>query len=195
MRYLIIIFFTIVCFNCNTHNKNNSLSSDLGSEKLNKSILSSDEIELLEQFHNRRDQVDNYIKQHSIERFSCPGCGFPTLTSRGNYEICAICNWEDDNQDNENADEVWGGPNYELSLTENRLIVQNHLLHLADSIKGQIVNSPSQMLILIDEQKKLFEDFIAKNENDLMTANHDDPVWDEYKRISESAIIKMIEKR
>lgn len=36
------------------------------------------------------------------------------------FEICQVCFWEDDGQDNIDADEVKGGPNGDLSLTEAR---------------------------------------------------------------------------
>ena len=52
--------------------------------------------------------------------FACPCCGYPTLDERGGYEICALCNWEDDGQDDPYADEVWGGPNWDYSLAEAR---------------------------------------------------------------------------
>jgi hypothetical protein len=50
----------------------------------------------------------------------CPCCGCKTLGERGGYEICHVCFWEDDGQDDSNADEVWGGPNGPLSLTAAR---------------------------------------------------------------------------
>jgi hypothetical protein len=64
----------------------------------------------------------------------CPCCGKETLTERGVYEICAVCNWEDDGQDDYDADVVRGGPNYTyhlgkshpLSLTEGRENYKNH---------------------------------------------------------------------
>ena len=51
---------------------------------------------------------------------SCPCCGSRTIGERGNYEICKICWWEDDGQDNESANKVFGGPNYGISLTQGR---------------------------------------------------------------------------
>lgn len=36
------------------------------------------------------------------------------------YELCPVCFWEDDGQDDHDADEVRGGPNGTLSLTEAR---------------------------------------------------------------------------
>ena len=40
--------------------------------------------------------------------------------SFGGQELYPVCFWEDDGQDDHHADEVRGGPNYTLSLTEAR---------------------------------------------------------------------------
>ena len=37
------------------------------------------------------------------------------------FEICDVCFWEDDGQDDINADEVIGGPNGDISLTTGRI--------------------------------------------------------------------------
>ena len=50
----------------------------------------------------------------------CPCCGCKTLGERGGYEICPVCFWEDDGQDDADADEVRGGPNGDLSLAQAR---------------------------------------------------------------------------
>ena len=52
--------------------------------------------------------------------YPCPCCGYLTLEERGIYDICPVCFWEDDGQDDPHADEVWGGPNGSLSLTQAR---------------------------------------------------------------------------
>ena len=52
--------------------------------------------------------------------YACPCCGEQTLPERGAYDICGICGWEDDGQDEHDADEVRGGPNGKFSLTEAR---------------------------------------------------------------------------
>jgi hypothetical protein len=57
---------------------------------------------------------------HRPKIHRCPCCGFRTLSERGMYEICPVCFWEDDGQDDQDADVVRGGPNYELSLTQAR---------------------------------------------------------------------------
>jgi Cysteine-rich CPCC len=54
------------------------------------------------------------------ERVACPCCGFLTLRGRAQDEICKVCFWHDDGQDEKQADEVWGGPNGILSLTQAR---------------------------------------------------------------------------
>lgn len=56
----------------------------------------------------------------------CPCCGRASLSERGQYDICKVCWWEDDGQDNAEADTVMGGPNHGVSLTQGRA---NFLLH------------------------------------------------------------------
>lgn len=51
----------------------------------------------------------------------CPCCGYQTLDSHGDYNICKICWWEDDGQDNSDASQILGGPNYGMSLTRSRI--------------------------------------------------------------------------
>lgn len=50
----------------------------------------------------------------------CPRCGFLTLSERGTVELCPVCFWEDDGQDDHDADQVRGGPNGRPSLAEAR---------------------------------------------------------------------------
>jgi hypothetical protein len=50
----------------------------------------------------------------------CPCCRYLTLKSRGDFEICPVCFWEDDGQDDQDASLVRGGPNGALSLDEAR---------------------------------------------------------------------------
>ncbi|WP_142215115.1 CPCC family cysteine-rich protein [Streptomyces sp. SLBN-118] len=52
--------------------------------------------------------------------YRCPCCGYITLAERGAFEICEVCYWEDDGQDEHDADEVRGGPNHDLSLRQAR---------------------------------------------------------------------------
>ena len=50
----------------------------------------------------------------------CPCCGYRTLAKRNDDDICPVCFWHDDGQDDPHADEVWGGPNKDLSLSMAR---------------------------------------------------------------------------
>jgi len=54
------------------------------------------------------------------DRCACPCCRYLTLQDRGGFEICEVCFWEDDGQDDHDADVVRGGPNGILSLTVAR---------------------------------------------------------------------------
>src|ERR1700739_3771792 len=56
----------------------------------------------------------------------CPCCGFKALYGRGQDEICPVCFWEDDGQDDHDADDVRGGPNGSLSLTDARANFGRH---------------------------------------------------------------------
>lgn len=58
------------------------------------------------------------LKQDEDSR--CPCCGYKTLAERNMYEICPVCFWEDDGQDDHDAHIVRGGPNGRLSLTQGR---------------------------------------------------------------------------
>jgi hypothetical protein len=54
------------------------------------------------------------------ENFPCPCCGYLTLSERppGTFEICPVCNWEDDDVQYNNID-FEGGAN-EKSLKQAR---------------------------------------------------------------------------
>src|SRR5688500_7217133 len=54
----------------------------------------------------------------SRKTFQCPCCKFITLYGRGQDEICPVCFWHDDGQDEADAERVLGGPNYKLSLRQ-----------------------------------------------------------------------------
>jgi hypothetical protein len=67
----------------------------------------------------------------------CPCCGCKTLGERSGWEICPVCFWEDDGQDDHNADAVLGGPNGALSLSAARQNYQQfgacerrHIVHV-----------------------------------------------------------------
>lgn len=51
---------------------------------------------------------------------ACPCCGLPTLSARAAFEICPVCWWEDDGQNDADADARSGGPNGAPTLTRAR---------------------------------------------------------------------------
>jgi hypothetical protein len=94
---------------------------------------------------------------------ACPCCGRRSLGARGFYEICAICWWEDDGQDNVDASKVIGGPNGALSLTAARA---NYLRHgtfnpaRSDLVRHQVPAekyAPGRVFALADDGKLVCE--------------------------------------
>ncbi len=55
-----------------------------------------------------------------LTRYRCPCCGYRTLETAGADELCPVCWWEDDGQEDENAAEVRLTVNGQLSLSEAR---------------------------------------------------------------------------
>jgi hypothetical protein len=64
--------------------------------------------------------VENVVRGPGGGPYACPCCGYLTLRERGADDICQVCFWEDDGQDDHDADIVRGGPNRNLSLTAAR---------------------------------------------------------------------------
>jgi hypothetical protein len=73
----------------------------------------------------------------------CPCCKFSTLNENGGFEICLICWWEDDGQNDNNANVVRGGPNSHYSLARAQKNFAEHG-NMYDAGKGiQVVEHPS----------------------------------------------------
>jgi hypothetical protein len=53
-------------------------------------------------------------------RYRCPCCGYRTLDAPGAMELCPVCWWEDDGQDDSDAFRVRLTVNGQLSLNEAR---------------------------------------------------------------------------
>lgn len=77
-----------------------------------------------EQIARNRAWFDAYVQKIRTTPqalpLRCPCCFCKTLSERGAFEICDVCFWEDDGQDDYDADIVRGGPNNVLSLTQAR---------------------------------------------------------------------------
>jgi hypothetical protein len=65
-----------------------------------------------EPFRNLRKRIE------ALPTYRCPCCKFKALRGRGMDEICKVCFWHDDGQDEHDAEVVRGGPNRKLSLRQ-----------------------------------------------------------------------------
>ncbi|MEU2155428.1 CPCC family cysteine-rich protein [Streptomyces sp. NPDC019396] len=61
------------------------------------------------------------------------------------FEICHVCFWEDDGQDEHDADEVRGGPNGSLSLSKARETFRSSELVTLDSPSQFVTRSPKSV--------------------------------------------------
>lgn len=57
-----------------------------------------------------------WVNYEPLKSERCPCCGSLTLSERGAFNLCPVCCWEDDGQDDKDAAVVRGGPNRSLSL-------------------------------------------------------------------------------
>jgi hypothetical protein len=55
------------------------------------------------------------LRRHVRAMNACPCCAYLTLPQRGGFDLCPVCFWEDDGQDDLDASEVRGGPNGDLT--------------------------------------------------------------------------------
>lgn len=126
--------------------------------------LSEFDRELLNAFLKRREIFDRFIAEKKLKVFTCPGCGFPTNSTKAEYDICTICDWEDDGYD-DNSKSIFddflvvnkiSGPN-KISLIENRLIISRTLFELAKKVDGQIIDNPKQILNILKNKRNQLE--------------------------------------
>lgn len=66
------------------------------------------------------DRFVNVSKPADGNPCACPCCGYLTLAERGAHQICPVCYWEDDGQDDHDVTVIRGGPNKELNLARAR---------------------------------------------------------------------------
>jgi FMN phosphatase YigB (HAD superfamily) len=116
----------------------------------------------------RRKKFDKLLKSRSIKIESwqkilstCPSCGYPTIGERSNYDICELCGWEDVGQDDWDADEIEGGPNGQLSLTDSRNLFEQKFRSDRKLIKNNPLDEMRVQLI------KLYDSLIEENNNNL----------------------------
>jgi len=71
------------------------------------------------------------------------------LAGRAAFEICCLCWWEDDGQDDEDTEVVRGGPNQHYSLADARLNFDNYLVKYPPESDSRIGGPDSERIKLI----------------------------------------------
>ncbi len=156
------------------------------------------DIEILAAFRDRRSHYDAYLQSNGIPVHTCPGCGFPTLEERGAFEICIICSWEDDGQD-DNARSMLArlelsgikisGPNGGLTLMDNRTNIGRILESNAALIAGETDFDVARVLKTIafyQERSKDIESRITGEEH------LQDHIWMEWKEVKRDLLMALV---
>jgi hypothetical protein len=123
-------------------------------------------------FYLYKERLERIVEQFAKEdvNFTCPCCGYPMLPERGAYEICKLCDWEDDGQDDPRADEIWGGPNGDYSLTEARHNFKKYLTkYRPDDDRGyprhlQKMAAKRELISIYDQMLKAQGSYNFRNE-------------------------------
>jgi hypothetical protein len=157
-----------------------------------------DETDILAEFHNRRAHYDAYLQANNIDLHTCPGCGFPSLPERGAFNICEICNWEDDGQDDQ-ANSILdallgngiliGGPNGSLSLKDNRINIGRMLESNMELIDGEVDFDTARVLQTISFYQQRRQEI-----GDRMTGEelHQDHIWIEWREVSKDLLTALV---
>jgi hypothetical protein len=87
--------------------------------------LTADDRAALAAYERRRAYYEQAIVASNViyHKQLCPICGFPTLDERGDYELCVVCQWEDDG---DGDPMIIGPPNY-TSMTQARIKIARML--------------------------------------------------------------------
>ncbi|WP_186774363.1 CPCC family cysteine-rich protein [Chitinophaga pinensis] len=153
--------------------------------------------EILAAFSERRTIYDTYLQANGIELCTCPGCGFPSLTDRGEFEICIICFWEDDGQDDNEGSILSGlfeelqlsGPNDKLSLRENRINIGRILESSAEMIDGEIDLNTARVLETIAFYQLRRMDIEGRMTGEESAQDHIWLEWQEVRKDLQTALV------
>lgn len=148
----------------------------------------------MDEMGRRRQWYEQYIER--IERLSeprvnihsrvvCPCCGYPTLSAQAEFEICTLCEWEDDGQDDPHADEVWGGPNGAYSLSAAR---QNFQRYLSKYQPDDIPAGLRLTEIVLQAKRSILNCFEAMRQENSSSATEE--LWDKIR--SNEEIIRRV---
>lgn len=101
----------------------------------------------------------NDVNSFEVLKNSCPVCGYLTLDERSVYDICLICFWEDDGDDDFESERI-SGPNH-MTLTEGR--------GLFFKVKEKLLKSDFQLediRTILKNKIVLLDNLILDNKND-----------------------------
>lgn len=156
------------------------------------------ETEMLTAFKIRRAHYDTYLQANNIPLYTCPGCGFPTLTERNEFNICNLCNWEDDGQDDHanNLLDVLqekgislSGPNGQLTLKDNRINIGRMLESYIELIDGEIDFDTARVLKTIEYYQQRRKDIGDRMTGDELPQDH---IWIEWKEVSKDLLAALV---
>lgn len=125
----------------------------------------------------------------------CPCCGFPTLPMRQHplmptFEICFLCNWQDDGQTRIDADKVYGGPNGRYSLTAARNNFKKYYVMYSPDNDTRV--APGDSLEALAIKKKMIDLF-----NKLVESTNEgekEVIWEELEDL-ENTLYKLRRQR
>lgn len=90
---------------------------------------------------------------------SCPICGYLTIETRCEHDICSFCFWQDDGQDNPEANKDYIGPNNASSINAYRFEMYDWMNKLKEGEENAINNK-------IGYELKKLDNYIFHNESD-----------------------------
>ncbi|MDB5272115.1 MAG: hypothetical protein JWO58_482 [Chitinophagaceae bacterium] len=161
------------------------------SEYFDSSTLTAEDNNLLSEFATRRAIILHFIRQQRKYVLTCPACAFPTLHHQGGFETCPVCDWVDEGQDDEEADEIWKNRNGKLSLTEYRVATGYALRTLCHEQKGSLVADPVEIIDVIEQHEARMDAF---QETNSMNVDDDHPVWEAWKKEKAKLKLDLIRK-
>ena len=156
------------------------------------------ETEILAEFHHRRAHYNTYLQANDINLHTCPGCGFPSLPARGEFDICEICSWEDDGQDDHAAGIlttlqvdgiVMTGPNGPLSLKDNRINIGRMLESNMDLIDGEVDFNTPRVLKTIEYYHQRRKEIGNRMTGEELPQDH---IWIEWKEVSKDLLAALV---
>jgi len=99
-------------------------------------------------FAARRAFFDIYTKHINTELATCQCCGYPTLPERDAWNMCYLCFWEDDGQDDADADVILSGPNSNFSLSMARLNFDKYYFMYGDGVEQNAIIKSSKYKVI-----------------------------------------------